>query len=50
MKDIFKSYNNYVTEIKMYSGRMGTSMKKCRTSSAPYADGRNKMKKNKSKK
>lgn len=49
MKDIFKSYSNYVVEAKKRNGEMGTPMKRSRVSSAPYANGRNKSKKNRKK-
>lgn len=42
MKDIFKSYSNYVVEVKKRNGEMGTPMKRSRVGSAPYANGRNK--------
>ena len=49
MKDIFRSYSNYVVEAKKRSGEMGTPMKRSRVGSAPYANGRNKLKKNRKK-
>ena len=49
MKDIFKSYSNYVTEIKKRNGEMGTQMKRSRAGSTPYANGRNKSKRNRTK-
>ena len=49
MKDIFKSYSNYVTETKKRNGEMGTPMKRSRAGSTPYANGRNKLKRNRTK-
>lgn len=49
MKDIFKSYSNYVTETKKRNGEMGTPMKRNRIGSTPYANDRNKLKKNRKK-
>ena len=46
MKDIFKSYYNYVVEAKKRKGEMGTPMKRSRAGSTPYANGRNKLKRN----
>lgn len=49
MKDIFKSYSNYVVEAKKRNGEMGTPVKRSRVGSVSYANGRNKSKKNRKK-
>lgn len=42
--DIFKSYQDYVLEIRQQCGKMGTPKRHDRAGSTPYANGRNKKK------